>query len=186
MPCVFISTALALCSAQDGACEVQRAGCLRRAGDDEAARQLDLRGESVYVGFEFGGHRGGYDAEVRLQLGVLGAVGREFRADGEEFALNAFDDAPYLRFDRERPRKAERGDRLVAGAVGLRSEVALGDAPSVEQAGFALVALFGVDLQGFCRLAIVRLLGWFGCRAPVRLRCIVGLRREYTSVERNA
>ena len=175
----------ALCPAQDGARKVERGRGLRRAGDDEAPGELHLGAERVDVVFERGGHIGGDDAEVALEVGVLGAVGGELRSDSEELALEAFDDALHVGVAGSGAGEAEGGDGFVGSAVGLGAEIALGDASAVEEAGLAFVAVLRVDLEGLAGhfAGIIRAPGDVVLPIHAPARCGVG-RRSLMGVER--
>ena len=141
MPSALRSTVRRSAPPERGSGEIDSRRGHGRARDDEAARQLDLLSQRVDVPFERVRHLRGHDAEVLLQLRVVGAVGGEFRANGEELALEAKGDALHFRVGGEGACEAERRDGFVGGAVGLGAWIVLEHASTVQQAGLAGVAV---------------------------------------------
>src|SRR5438132_1862815 len=136
----------ALRAAQHRARDVQRGGCGGPARDDESIRQWKAPLEVDDLTLHPAGEVRRDDHEVLLQLAVLGPVGRQLGAHGEELALDAQDDGMAAAVSDQGPGGPQRRDRLVDSAVGLRTRIRLFDAPAVEEPGLALIAGLGDDV----------------------------------------
>src|SRR5438874_5712243 len=135
----------ALRAAQHRARNVQRGGRWGATRDDEGIRQGKAALEVDDLALDPAAEVGRDDHELLLQLVVLGRIGCQLGAHGEELALDAQDDGMAAAVRDEGPGRPQRGDRLVDSAVGLRTRTRLFAAPAVEEPGLALIAGLGDD-----------------------------------------
>jgi len=115
----------ALGAAQHGARDVEGRGGRRATGDDEGIGQRYPALEVVDLHFQPAGDVRRHDHEMLLQLVVLGAIGGQLGADGEELTLHTEDGGVPAAVLDQRPRHPKRGDGFIDGAVGLGARIGL-------------------------------------------------------------
>ena len=104
---------------------VQRGGRRGSARDDEGVGQRDPLLELHDLVLDPPGEVSCHHHEVLLQLVVLGGVGRQLGADGEQLALDPQDDGVAAAILDQRPRGTQRRDRFVDRAVSLGPRISL-------------------------------------------------------------
>lgn len=131
--------------AQHRAGHVQGGGGRRPTGDHERIGQwnptLEVRDLALDAAREVWRHH----HEVLLQLVVLGGIGRQFGADGEQLALDPEDDRVPAPVPDQGAGDAERRDRLIDRAVRLGAWIGLGDASAIEESGLSPISGLGDD-----------------------------------------
>jgi hypothetical protein len=135
----------ALGTTQHRASHVEGGGGGRAARDDERIGQLHAALQVDDLALDAAGEIRGDDHEMLFQLVVLGSIGRKLGADRKELALDSKDDRmPAAVLDKGAGR-AQGGDRLIDGTVGLGARIRLGDAATVEEAGLSPIPGLGDD-----------------------------------------
>jgi len=135
----------ALRPAQHRARHVQRSGRRGPTRDDKGIRQWKATLEVDDLALDPAGEVRRDDHEVLLQLVVLGRIGRQLGAHGEELALDAQDHRMAAAVRDQGTGRTQRRDCLIDGAVRLRAWIRLFDAPAVEEPGLSPIASLGDD-----------------------------------------
>jgi len=135
----------ALGTPDDGAGDVERGRGLRAAWNHKRVRKRDPLFEIGDLRLAAAREIGGDDFEMPQQRGVLRRVGRQLRAYREELALQTQDDRMPSAITDQRAGGAQRGDRFIDIAVGLRARIGLGHPTAVQQPGLSPISRPGDD-----------------------------------------
>src|SRR2546430_2212752 len=135
----------ALRAAQHRARNVQRGGRGGPTRDDEGIRQRKAALEVDDLALDPAAEVRRDDHEMLFQLVVLGRIGRQLGAHGEELALDAQDDGVAAAIRDQGSGRPQRRDCLIDGAVRLPAGIRLFDAPAIEEPRLSPIARLGAD-----------------------------------------